>query len=243
MQDKKSKPLEANKAAGSSEIISAMNKQFEQLNDKFTNLADEFSSFKSEILALVSAKSSEIECLKKEMTMLRKHVTKLEGSIDDQNAYDRRDCVILSGELVPLVTQGEVCTNIVMDLVKEKLNLQLAASDISTVHRLGKKPHVQGPDRRSIIVKLCRRSLKHDLMFATKNQSSELPRLYINESLTPARSTILYALRQIKKSHPNLVSGCSSYEGRIYAYTKDPLASSDNGKKPTSPSQHSRNVG
>ena len=112
------KRKEANKAAGSLEIISAMNKQFEQLNDKFTNLADEFSSFKSEILALVSAKSSEIECLKKEMTMLKKHVTKLEGSIDDQNAYDRRDCVILSGESVPLVTQGEICTKIVMDLVK-----------------------------------------------------------------------------------------------------------------------------
>ena len=62
--------------------------------------------------------------LEKEMTLLRKNVTKCEGSIDDKNAYDGGDCVILSDESVPLVTQGEICTNIVKNLVKDKLHLQ-----------------------------------------------------------------------------------------------------------------------
>ena len=49
----------------------------------------------------------------------------------------------------------EICYNIVIDLVKEKLRFQLRNSDISVDHRLGKKLLTQGPDKRNIIVKLC----------------------------------------------------------------------------------------
>ena len=99
--------------------------------------------------------------------------------------------------------------------------MNISTQDISTAHRVGKKPIRQGNDKRGIIVKLCRRDLKYDFMHACRNQPTGHPRLYVNESLTPARSTILFTLRQMKKAHPNLIAGCSSYEGRIYAYTKD----------------------
>ena len=219
-----SKPLETPKNANTSEskIITNMNKQFQQLNEKFANLTEEFSSFKSEISSLVSSKSAEVECLQSEVTALKLLVAKLEMNIEDQNAYERRDCIILSGDSIPLASDGENCINIVNALVKEKLKIQLTDADVSTAHRVGKKPLAQGPDRRNIIAKLCRRSLKRDIMYASKNQPTNAPRLYVNESLTPVRSTILFALRQMRKAHPDLVVGCSSYDGRIFAYTKDP---------------------
>ena len=96
--------------------------------------------------------------------------------------------------------------------------IQLTASDPCTAHRLGKKPIAQGPDRRQIIAKLCRRSLKQDIIFASKNIRSS----YVNESLTHARSTTFYILHQIRKAHFNLVVRFFLFDRRMYAHTKDP---------------------
>ena len=34
----------------------------------------------------------------------------------------------------------------------------------------------------------------------------------------------MYSLRQICKAHPRLVSRCFFYDGKVYAYAKDPIA-------------------
>ena len=133
-------------------------------------------------------------------------------------------CVIISGDALPPSTTGENCINVVREIARNNLKIQLSEADISTAHRIGRKPATQHPDRRSIIAKLCRRSTKSDLMFACKNQPEDSPRVYVNDSLTPIRNTIMYSLRQIRRAHPRLVTGCSSYDGKVYAYTKDPIA-------------------
>ena len=168
--------------------------------------------------------------------------------MDEEDAYVRRDTIIFSGSAVPPVVNGEICANIVTDLAKDKLRMQIRDGDISTAHRLGKKPTTQGPDKRSIIVKLCRRDLKTEILQAKKNLvSTRNSTLYINESLTPRRSTILYTLRRIKRTHPSVVVGCSSFDGRVYAYTKPaPTRSSaqtQDGESATADSnQRPRNV-
>ena len=209
-------------------IISALNKKFDDLNTKMSDLSEEFGSFKTEIMKLVSDKQEEIDHLKNKVQTLETSVQKLQNSIDDQEAYERRDCLVLSGEAIPAVSSGENCGNLAREVIENKLKVKLSDSDLSTAHRIGKKPTTQGPDRRKIIIKLCRRDLKKDLIFASKNAPRNGPPLYINESLTAPRNRILFILRKIRKSHPSIVTGCSSFDGRVYAYTKNPNDSERN---------------
>ena len=62
---------------------------------------------------------------------------------------------------------------------------------------------------------------------ASKRQSS--PTIFVNESLTPKRKSILDAVRKMKREHPNLVKGCSTIDGRVYAFTK-PVSSAPNAR-------------
>ena len=68
------------------------------------------------------------------VTSLKSKVSKLESSIDDADAYERRDTVIIAGSSIPNETAGEICTNLVTSIVEEKLKLQISPSDISTAH-------------------------------------------------------------------------------------------------------------
>ena len=58
--------------------------------------------------------------------------------------------------------------------------------DISVALRVGAKRNTQGLDKRSIVVKLCRRDTKFDLMKACKAVNPK--NIYINESLTRLRA-------------------------------------------------------
>lgn len=184
----------------------------EQLETKLNILRDEFA-------ALLSVKNKEIDQLKLAVSTLKAQVHKLEEKANDSEAFERRDTIVVSGEGVPIVESGEICSNIVSDLVKNKLRINLNPSDISTAHRAGPKPSSQrGSDRRSIMVKLCRRELKQELLVACRNLK---PNIFINESLTPTRKTIMYVLRQMKRQCPTKVSGCSSHEGRVFVWLQN----------------------
>ena len=104
--------------------------------------------------------------------------------------------------------------------------MEILPNDINIAHRTGKKPLNQSPDKRDLVVKLCRRDLKRPLIAASKNIPAERKsNLYINEHVTPLRKTILYSLRQMRRAHPDLVKGCTTFEGSVYAYTKPPSGS------------------
>ena len=106
--------------------------------------------------------------------------------------------------------------SIVCELVKHKLKIIISPGDISTAHRLGKKPANQQPNKRNLIVKVCRRDLKRDILTACRSLK---PRLFVNESLTPMRNSIMYVLRHAKRK-PNRLVGCSSLDGRVFAWIK-----------------------
>ena len=182
-------------------------------------LLGQFKDLRTEFTNVTAAKNEEINELRNELGDLKKTVNKLEEMIDSQDSYERRDTIILSGNDIPEVSTGEICSNIVHDIIQSKLRIQLAPNEINTAHRLGPKKQSQGPDKRPIIVKLCRRDTKRQLTAAARSQNSTSP-LYVNESLTPKRRTILYALRQMKKAQPSMVVGCSSVDGQVYAFTK-----------------------
>ena len=107
------------------------------------------SKFTSE----VKDRDAKIDHLKTEVDLLKQKVNKMEEKLDEADAYERRDTVILSGQDLPTATDGERSCDVVCSLVKEKLKLNICSTDISTAHRIGPKPRTQGPDKRNIIVK------------------------------------------------------------------------------------------
>ena len=206
-----------------------------QLNTIISGFRAEFTAFKEEYMKQfdemkthfqieMKKRDDAIAILKQENKTIQDHVARLEEKIDDAEAYERRDCVVVSGESVPPAQTGENCIEVSCSLLREKLNLNIGPTDISTAHRMGKKPSVQGPDRRKIILKLCRRDLKKDILQACKQVK---PGFFVNESLTPARNTILFALRQMKRATNSPVKGTATIDGRVFVWVETPGASRD----------------
>jgi hypothetical protein len=46
--------------------------------------------------------------------------------------------------------------------------------------------------------------------------------MYVNESLTKTRSTVMYALRRAKRQLPEKISGIGSMDGRVCVWVKPP---------------------
>ena len=175
-----------------------------------------FKEMKEDFQTKIEERDAKISELSTEVKTLKDRVVKMEQLTDDADAYERRDTLILSGDKVPAFSVGENSSHLVQNLVKEELKINLPADGISTAHRLGRKPANQGVDRRSFIVKLVRRDLKHEIISASK-KLPKTTKLYVSESLTPARRTLFYALRKMKQA--KMIKGCNTYEGRFYAYT------------------------
>ena len=177
-------------------------------------MREEFSKMRQ----LLVSKDSEIASLKDKVSSLQTEIIKIKETIDDENAYERRDTVIFSGNSIPESSSGEDCISIVTNLLKNKLRMEVNPSEFSTSHRLGRKPPPQQPDRRSIIAKFCRRDKKREIL--ANCRSSRPTDFYANESLTPIRSTILYVLRKMKREPNSRLTSCSTKDGKVYAYVK-----------------------
>ena len=168
----------------------------------------------------IGKRDERIDQLEQEVNRLKVNMRRMEDSLDEADAYERRDTLILSGKDIPPAVVGEVPSEVACDIVKHRLKINIKSTDLSTAHRLGPKPKTQGPDRRNIIIKLCRRELKHDLITACKKYKP--PNIFINESLTPTRNSIFFTLRQAKKKYPNKIAACSTHDGKVYAWIKPP---------------------
>ena len=163
---------------------------------------------------VILKKDEEISELNKKVRELENRISKLDDSLDSADAYERRDTLIISGE-VPEVRPDENCKSLVMDLLRNQTRLIVDSCDISVAHRIGKKPINQDKDTRNIIFKLVRRDLKYDILSACRKIR---PKFYINESLTPVRSSIMYTLRKIRKKHPSKLLFCRASEGNVFAF-------------------------
>ena len=196
--------------------ISDLSDESKKIIDAITLKLDEkLEEIRVEFRMALAEKAESIKILESQVKILQSRVEKLEDAIDEGDAYERRDTLIISGEGLPEVSQDESSVSVVCSVVKDKLKLNLQTSDISTAHRMGRKPASQAPDKRKLVVKLCRRDVKKDILMAAKNLK---PNIYVNESLTPIRSTILFVLRKMRRSHPNVIKGSTSMDGRVFAW-------------------------
>ena len=188
---------------------------FQDFQQKVENM---FGSLRQEFVDLCDKQDQAIQQLSSEVVLLKRQVAKLDEKIDEQEAYERRDTLVLSGEGIPIHSLGENCISVAKKVIQNELKLLIPESDISVCHRLGRKPTNQTQDKRSLIIKFCRRDAKHDVLVASRRVKSK--KLFANESLTPVRQSILYALRRAKRELPNIVTGTTTSNGSVFVFVK-----------------------
>ena len=84
-------------------------------------------------------------------------MSSLEHHLDSIDQYERRDSIILSGNVMPSEIEGENPVQVVVDTIKSHLNVPISSDDINVAHRLGRARQGQS---RPMIVKLMSRNKK-----------------------------------------------------------------------------------
>lgn len=196
-------------------IIPLLKSMFESFQTKFEGM---FVAFKSEILESLKEKDLQMSRLKEENTDMKKRLAKLEERIEENEQYERRDTLILSGTSIPTYQNDENGILVARTLIKDKLRVEVSDQDISVCHRLGGRSVSQRPDQRDIIVKFCRRNTKIDVLSAARKMKA--PNFYVNEHLTPVSKTIAYVLRKARRKFPNRIAGTTTIDGKNCVWVK-----------------------
>ena len=197
-------------------LLPAIINSFKQFQESMREM---FENFKTDLMQVVQEKNQEICALKSKVCILETKVMKLEERIEENDSYERRDALIISGKNVPPAHHNENTAIVACNILKEHLNYNLQPNEISVSHRLGGSNSSQKPDRRPIILKLCRRDAKMDMVRSMRRLKPE--GFFINECLTPTQQTISYILRAAKREFPQIVSGSTTYVGKNFVFVKN----------------------
>ena len=200
-------------------IVPAVLSLFQSYHEKLDTM---FSSLKNDFVLLLKKKDEEIVELKNSMTVLQRKVVVLEDRIEHNDSYERRDTLVFSGKSVPVKLNPESSSEIICNLLKNFLNMEINPLEISVSHRLpgnNNNPSTTS-ERTPIIAKFCRREIKIDILNRARKKKPE--DLFINECLTPMQQTISYVLRKAKRDFPNIVSGSTTFDGKNFVWIKAP---------------------
>ena len=184
------------------------------------NINFTLGEIKSDIVSQIQQKNEKITTLENEISALKQTVEKLQDKIDDNDAFERKSSVIMSGRMIPAFKENENLNDTICGLIRRELSVNLKPEEISAVHRMGGKSSSQKTDRRPIILKLCKISTKSDLILSARAKKSK--ELFLNEFLTPQRQTISYVLRRARREFPHLISGSTTIDGRNFVWIKNP---------------------
>ena len=90
-------------------------------------------------------------------------------------------------------------------------------SDVSSDVRSDLRSGVRSDVRNGVTIGV-RRDVKSEVLAASRRVKSS--NLYANESLTPTRQNIAFALRKAKKEFPSIVNGTTTIDGKVYVFVK-----------------------
>ena len=142
------------------------------------------------------------------ISSLEEEVNDLKAAMDDAEQYARRNCLILSGVEE---REGECTDELVTNICKKELDIELTVEDIDRSHRLGTPPSSGEssdghPTRssqhrrrlRNIIMKFTNYRIREKIYSSRKElrKSSSGTPLYINESLTKERSSLFWKIKK-----------------------------------------------
>lgn len=218
-------------SAEGKKLLDHISNEFAQMKNHFTELSakneKDLRDLKKYFTDLVAKKDEKISELEEKIVSFQKSERKFEQALDDANQYERKDSVILSGPSLPDFSPNEDTHAVVRNLLETNLKLKISNQDICITHRLGSLK--AGANRRNIYVKFVRRDVKREVIMKSK-QNKQAKNFYANESLTPVRMEMFRALRGMKKKVPHLVKGCTTVEGKVFAFTP-PVAGGSRDQK------------
>ena len=210
-------------------MIDCMKSLVSERDSKVADLLTKLEEEKLENQTKLSALDSQLTHFKSENESLRAQITKMDIAHDELEAYGRRESLIFSGDQIKPYEVNENCVDIAKNLINSTLKIPVVPI-ISTAHRMGRPPAPDSsrPDKRPIIVKFVKRDDKFLIMKTAMNKNTRVPGLFVNESLTPTRSKILYVLRKAKNIEDSPIKMTSTLNGRVFAHHKPSLTAPDN---------------
>ena len=157
----------------------------------------------------LQAKLAKMKKLEEDICALQKQITKATSDIQDLDLYSRRNCLRING--LP-ESPSENTDDLVLQLTREKLGVQLSPSDIDRSHRLPKSTSSEGP--KPLIVKFSRYNARDQVYRARIKLRGT--NIFINENLTKNRQILFNKVRESSK-----VKKAWTNDGRITAITVD----------------------
>ena len=160
------------------------NKQLIDLTSSVEFLTTKFDELEKER----KEKDELINSLQIEVSSLKVEVKNLEKKADDQEQYSRRNCLLIHGLTE---TKTEDTDEMVLDVINNKLNIEMSQISIDRSHRLGKR---KGPGQkpRAIIVQFTRYKDRHHVF--TNKKLLKGSGISVTESLT------LKSMEHLKKA-------------------------------------------
>ena len=76
-----------------------------------------FADVEAKLHDIISVKYAKISSLEDEVESLQNKLSKLHENIDENEAYERRDCLMFSGAALPSVSTGEICSNLMTEMM------------------------------------------------------------------------------------------------------------------------------
>ena len=168
-------------------------RQHEKLTESITSLSNKIDDYERERLE----KEKVIKSKKDEIETLTNKIESLEKCSDDHEQYSRRNCLVLHG-----ITEkdDEDTDQIVLDVIKEKMDITVTEADLDRSHRIGDKTKKRKKPR-AIIIKFSRYNVRKKVF--TNKKSLKGSNISITESLTKKRLEILKEAR-IKHQFENV---------------------------------------
>ena len=179
-----------------------------------------FSDIKNELRELkevLQSKDNQISRLESKVESIQAELSDSHKKQDATDQYSRKDSLILSGPALPPFQAEENTMEVVQKLIMDHLSVEVHPNDISITHRLG-PIKASTPNKRNIYVKFARRNMKKEIIVKSRGRNRSA-NLFANESITPLRRKMYNALRAMKKNAPDVIKGCTSMEGKIFAFT------------------------
>ena len=174
-------------------------KQLEELKSSVEVMSDKFDEYEKDR----KEKEKIINGLQNEVSFLKERIDLLEKKSDDSEQYSRRNCLLVHGVEEQ---EQENTDNIVLNVIKEHLDIELSVKDFDKSHRIGKSNSKS--KRRPIIVKF----ISYNDRRAIFNNKKRLKGtgISITESLTAER------MRQLKSARDQFgFNNVWSIDGRI----------------------------
>lgn len=164
--------------------------------------------------------------LRSTITSLNNKIDTLEINVDEQEQYSRHSNLLIHGlQEVPNEKDGKSLTTAVIDMLNTNLQLSIAPSEISALHRLRRmnSSHQasQSSKPASIVVQFSNRSIRNEVLLKRKLLKGQ--KISITEQLTVKRVNILNKANELVRTQK--IASCWSHDGRILVKSRDDVVS------------------